>query len=741
MNWDTTELSIKSENFFSGLLTIEKIKKTTLFTNKGDEKCYLMEVKENITYRNLETGENDSKKEFYTFESTYKGKDQASGTNDAFYYLVYHFDKKSGTKIPFRGYRLDGDLVNRIFFLSDASDFSDQQNQEVNKIIQEEKKRWDETGYTNEKDLVSDNKKIVDAKWNALHKDDNGKEWSPGLSNKEKEKIKNASTIEEVKKTQKEITDKRKEDKFSKDRENALVKDPQTGITWDPELTEDEKNVINDSNLDSSGAIQSATNLLSCLRSIRNDKENGGPGKLTDWNSAEKVNEALKSFQKAYYDNLLAYQQAAADNDQGQAWQAANSQLNNVAENIYQRYWSLICNLAPHAKLEQENKEQKEAVEKMQKELKASQEELEKVQKQSEHDEATLKAVLAVSHRWDEAQMIDRNEKDSVLGAKWQEKLEQKTTLEAITTEKEALIKKINDKEKTEQEKQESYEKEIQTEINKAKSFVVNLNLTGDQAQEMLNKLKDCREYGNSPVPAKYRAFLSKGKGVLNELITTSRVRIHGEEVIQGINEFLDGNPKILPGHLGNECQDFENKIRRFDNEKEINDLENKILFQGTTLRAIRSRLFNLISQADELLAQRADYDVWVLAFELEKFRSSSRSTDELTYLTYISRKMKIDNLVDPQRGELITKIREKASTSFAELLKSCGVDIEQREVKEIIASYREKINQANLEEIRKQKCEHEFLPKVLSKSQTRTQNSPLTQAQIIQPIIPPENK
>src|SRR4051794_11980470 len=139
MNWDTTTINLKSENFFSSPLTIEKIKKTTLLTNKGNESCYLVEVKEDIIYRNFDTGENDFRKELYTFENTYKDKDRTNGEHKAFYYLVHHFG--TSTKIPFRGYRLDGDLVNRIFFLSDTSDFSGQQSQEdINNIIKEEKK-------------------------------------------------------------------------------------------------------------------------------------------------------------------------------------------------------------------------------------------------------------------------------------------------------------------------------------------------------------------------------------------------------------------------------------------------------------------------------------------------------------------------------------------------------------------------------------------------------------------------
>jgi len=59
--------------------------------------------------------------------------------------------------------------------------------------------------------------------------------------------------------------------------------------------------------------------LLSHLRSIRNDKANGGPGNLTDWNSAEKVNKAIDKFQETHYENILPYKIAKENTDEGKA--------------------------------------------------------------------------------------------------------------------------------------------------------------------------------------------------------------------------------------------------------------------------------------------------------------------------------------------------------------------------------------------------------------------------------------
>jgi len=59
--------------------------------------------------------------------------------------------------------------------------------------------------------------------------------------------------------------------------------------------------------------------LLSYLKSIRNDEANGGPGELSDWNTAEKVNEAIKSYQENYFQKIKPYQSAPEDSDKGKA--------------------------------------------------------------------------------------------------------------------------------------------------------------------------------------------------------------------------------------------------------------------------------------------------------------------------------------------------------------------------------------------------------------------------------------
>jgi len=62
-----------------------------------------------------------------------------------------------------------------------------------------------------------------------LHKDTNGKDWDPKLSEKETESIKNASTVAEVERIRSEITQKRDQDKGEQDHQEVLTKDPQTG--------------------------------------------------------------------------------------------------------------------------------------------------------------------------------------------------------------------------------------------------------------------------------------------------------------------------------------------------------------------------------------------------------------------------------------------------------------------------------------------------------------------------------
>lgn len=387
MNWDTTNIRFSSTNYSSTPLTIKKIKENKDPENRDG---YLIEVGENITYQKGLSSETVLSQEIRTFKHTYKdgnhvvnsiSKDQDGTAYDAFYYFVHYLNKKIEPGIPFRKFLFSNNLNDRVFFLSDNADFSNRDSKGVNDIVKQEKEKWDETGYTEKKDLKAENKGLVDAKWEALHRDTNGREWSPQLSKEEKESIKNASTIEKVQEIQKEITNSEGR-KTGQNLQNALTTNPQTGTNWDPILTEEEKEVIKDPNLDTKGAIQAAAKLLSHLRDIRNDEKNGGPnGKLTDWDTTEKVNGAISAFQKNHYDNLLPYQQASVDSDQGKAWKVTNSKLNNVAENVYNRYWSLICNISVHQELQEKIKEYEKKFERMQNQVKALREEMGAVSK------------------------------------------------------------------------------------------------------------------------------------------------------------------------------------------------------------------------------------------------------------------------------------------------------------------------------------------------------------------------
>jgi len=120
MNWDTTKLR-ERETFSSNPLTVTGIEKTKVqfFTDSWD--CYLIKVKEDIIYR-LGSNEAITKKEFITFQRTYRGHGQLSNsTNDVFYYFAHHFRKENGTKIPFKGYLPNRDSTNIIFFLDEEA--------------------------------------------------------------------------------------------------------------------------------------------------------------------------------------------------------------------------------------------------------------------------------------------------------------------------------------------------------------------------------------------------------------------------------------------------------------------------------------------------------------------------------------------------------------------------------------------------------------------------------------------
>lgn len=358
MNWDTTNIRFSSINYSSTPLTIKKIKENKDPENRDG---YLIEVEENITYQKGLSSETVLSQEIHTFKHTYKdgnhvvnsiSKDRDGTAYDAFYYFVHYLNKKIEPGIPFRKFLFSNNLNDRVFFLSDNADFSNRDSKGINNIVKQEKEKWDETGYTEKKDLKAENKGLVDAKWEALNRDTNGQEWSPQLSKEEKESIKNASTLEKIQEIRQEITNSEGR-KTGQDRQNALITNPQTGTNWDPVLTEKEKGVINDTDLTTAGSVREAGILLAHLRVVRNDEANGGPNKeLTDWDTAKKITDAIKNYQDNYFQQIKPYQSALESSDRGKAWKANNKNLNNIAENVYNRYWSLICNIPGHQELQ-----------------------------------------------------------------------------------------------------------------------------------------------------------------------------------------------------------------------------------------------------------------------------------------------------------------------------------------------------------------------------------------------------
>src|SRR3954463_13814126 len=93
-------------NYLSAPLTVKKIEKVIL----NNQNCYLVEVAEDITYREgISQEKTFVSKELRTFKHTYKnGNDISEGENgakyDAFYYFVHYLDKNIEQGTPFRKY-------------------------------------------------------------------------------------------------------------------------------------------------------------------------------------------------------------------------------------------------------------------------------------------------------------------------------------------------------------------------------------------------------------------------------------------------------------------------------------------------------------------------------------------------------------------------------------------------------------------------------------------------------------
>jgi len=184
MNWDVTDTEkYKADGSFKSTpLTIVGIEGTKMtFSQNNVQKGYIVRVEENITYWKDRYEEEKINKKFFTILSnTYvNNKNPSLRNNSAFYYLAHHFRKKSGVEIPFVGYWIS--CVTK-----DEEIYSFCLSQEANKIIEEEKRRWDSSGLTKEEDLRFENIELVDAKWGALEKDINGDNWNPVLNDEEK---------------------------------------------------------------------------------------------------------------------------------------------------------------------------------------------------------------------------------------------------------------------------------------------------------------------------------------------------------------------------------------------------------------------------------------------------------------------------------------------------------------------------------------------------------------------------
>jgi len=478
--------------------------------------------------------------------------------------------------------------------------------------------------------------------------------------------------------------------------QNALITDPKTGENWDPELTDDEKAVINDPNLNTKGAIQAAAFLLSHLKSIQ--KDNGDSKDLTKWNTAEEIKKAIQTFQSSHYNNLDSYKKAATDSDKNKAWKAVNTntKLNNIAENVHQRYWKLICNVEDHQKLVN----------------------------QTQITQAILNAANEVDSHWNKAILLNKENKTGVLGTNWIKGFENKE-LAGIETEKSRLTKKIEEAQESQRQEQLKNEKQIQDAINKTLIFFLNTNLPTEERYELLKELETYKEWGSSSDHTKWLAVVNKnkeelGEKSLNKVIENLRIRIVGEESINTISQILSVPPRLEAVELGNEYAGYATKLRNMKTIKEINDYENKALVLDNTIRPIRAKLNRLVDSAKEIIdtnnnspeVQKKRENVLNLIFELEKF--ADPNADELTKSVYARVWRMLDNFIDLADGKLYIMARKQASDRLnkkVEALKKAGVIINQNE----LTSCQQSIEKATSQELQTQKHENEFLIKVLS--------------------------
>lgn len=486
--------------------------------------------------------------------------------------------------------------------------------------------------------------------------------------------------------------------------QNALTTNPQTGTNWDPILTEEEKEIIKNPNLDTKGAIQAAAKLLSHLRDIRNDEKNGGPnGKLADWDTVEKVNKAIQAFQKTHHVNIYPYQKAQQNTDHRKAWEAVNSKLNEVAKNICQRYWELI--FSEHQKLEELDK-----------------------------------STTQISLRWNKAEIIDLRKEGDVLGAKWREDLAKKVTPEEIVTERDRLIQKIADTEKEEKKKQEEYEKEIQVKIDNAQRFIRRaLALSADKSNELLKELKDFRrDYGFSSVPAKYHAFLNKNNdNAFDKLIANLRLKIGKDRAVESINRELrdlneakeENRCPLQTFDLGRKYYNFVSDIYKMEDEGKVNEYENEMIILINKVRLFRVDLDKSLKTVKRLLdkddnsqeAQKSREKVWDFLLDLEKYKNSSESDNRYMWLTY-GRKW---DAVDPLIDELLSLIRNQDSTLVTKW-KNILISVAEKEknfIEKEFTAYQRGIRRADSLSLKNQSHEKTFQEKIENHLKQQLQN------------------
>jgi hypothetical protein len=341
-------------------------------------------------------------------------------------------------------------------------------------------------------------------------------------------------------------------------------------------------------------------------------------------------------------------------------------------------------------------------------------------------NKAVYDALDRVYNRWSGATIIDREKEGEVLGKRWVERLWEQKTISKVNEKRDKLIEKINEEEKKEQANQKKYEGEIQIEIDKANSFIKNLNLSVESSSNLLEKLRTFRdEWGFGSNRTKRHAFLNKNKeNLISKLIRELQIKIRIEEAIESITRALNREPRLDSFDLGDKFKNFISTLRQMNDLKKINEYENEALVLSSTsqqVRSIRANLIKLIKSANQILnssdnspeAESNRKRVQDILKELEKFSNSTLQADELTWRAYISRRAEVNKLTNLVSGTLYQVIRKQALDRLAkrkELLVNRNIVVSESE----FSNYQRQINQANLQELQDQKYENEFLGKML---------------------------